>query len=106
MFVLFFFFFFGPPPWHMEVPKPGVESKLHLLAYTTATAMQDLSCICELHHSSWQGQILNPLSKARDQPRLLMDPSWTHHLLSHEGNSDSSFFSASPLFFHAASILY
>ena len=25
----------------------------------------DLSCICDLHHSSWQCQILNPPSKAR-----------------------------------------
>ena len=32
-----------------------------------ATAMQDLSQICNLHHSSGQHQILNPLSEARDQ---------------------------------------
>ena len=25
---LFFFFFLGPHPWHMEVPRPGVESEL------------------------------------------------------------------------------
>ena len=46
----------------MEVPR------LQLLAYTTATAMQDLSCVCDLHHSSWQHQILNPLSKVRIKP--------------------------------------
>ena len=28
-------------PWHMEVPRLGVESKLELLAYTTATARPD-----------------------------------------------------------------
>ena len=44
---------------------PGVESKLCLLA--TATTMQDPSRLCHLHHSSWQHQILNPLSEARDQ---------------------------------------
>ena len=50
----------------------GVESELQLPAYTTATAMQDLSCICDLHHSSQPCQILNPLSKARDH--ILMHP--------------------------------
>jgi len=50
----------------MKAPRPGVESELQLLGYTTATAMQDLSLVCDLHHSSWQPQILNPLSKARD----------------------------------------
>ena len=28
--------------------------------------MQDLNCICDLRHSSWQCWILNPLNKARD----------------------------------------
>ena len=32
--------------------------------------------ICDLHHSSWQCGILNPLSKARDQTCILMDTSW------------------------------
>ena len=59
----------------MEVFRLGVESELQLLAYTTATAMWDLSCICDLHHSLWQGQILNLLSKARDQTCILNDTS-------------------------------
>ena len=59
-------FFFGLHQWHMEVPRPGVESGLQLPAYPSATAMSDLSCICNLQHSSWQCQILNPLSEARD----------------------------------------
>ena len=42
----------------MEVPRLGVKSELHLLAYTPATAMPDLSCIFNLHGSSWQHQIL------------------------------------------------
>ena len=33
------------------------------LAYTTATAMQDLSHIYDLCHSSWQCQTLNPVAK-------------------------------------------
>ena len=51
----------------MEVPRLGVDSELQLQAYITATAAQDPSRVCDLHHSnSW---ILNPLSEARN-------PSW------------------------------
>ena len=60
----------------MEVLGPGVESELWLLAYATAIAMQDLSHVCDLYHSSWQHQILNPLSEARDQTLNLTVPSW------------------------------
>ena len=56
--------------------------ELQLLAYTTATATQDPSCICDLYHSSQQCQIPDPLSKARDQTQILMDPSQIHFLLS------------------------
>ena len=93
-FVRFFFFLslLGPHPQHMEVFRLGVESELQLLAYTTATAMWDPSHLFNLHHShsnagsetclrpipqimAMQGQILNPLSKARDGIRNLMVPS-------------------------------
>ena len=66
-FFFFFFRFLGPHLWHMEVPKLRTESKLQLLAYsTTATDTQDPSHIWNLHNSSQQCQILNPLSDARD----------------------------------------
>jgi len=71
----FFFVFLGSHPWQMEVPRLGVKSELQLLATATATAMQDWSCICNLHHSSWQRWILHPLSEAKDQTHILMDPS-------------------------------
>ena len=58
----------------MEVPRLGVQLELQLPANTTATAMQDLSRVCDLHHSSWQFQILNPLSEARDQTLKLTVP--------------------------------
>ena len=58
--------FLGPHPQHIEAPRLGVESELQLPAYTTATVMQDLSCVSYLHHSSWQRWILNPLREARD----------------------------------------
>jgi len=64
---------------HMEVPRLGVETELQLPAYTTATARLDLSHICNPHHSSWQHQILNPLSKARGQTCILMDTSQVHY---------------------------
>ena len=70
MVVLFFIFFFflGPHPRHIEFPRLGVESELQLLAYTTATATQDLSSVCDLYHSSLQCQIFNILSEARIEP--------------------------------------
>ena len=49
--------------------------ELQLPAYTPATAMQDPSHICNLHHSSQKRRILNPLSEARDQICHLMVPS-------------------------------
>ena len=51
---------------HMEISRLAVEWELQLLDYTTATATPDRSCLFDLHHSSWQCQVLNPLSKARD----------------------------------------
>ena len=56
----------GPHPQPMELPRLGVQSEVQVSAYTTATATQDLSRVCDLYHSSWQCQILNPLSEARD----------------------------------------
>ena len=52
-----------------------VESEMQLQGYTTATAMWNLSCTWELHHSSGQHGILNPLGEARDWTRVLMDAS-------------------------------
>ena len=51
---------------HMEVPSPGVQLELQLLAYTTATAMPDPSWVFDLYRGLWQHGILNPLGKARD----------------------------------------
>ena len=71
----FFFFFLGPNPRHMEIPRPWIEPELKLLAYTTATATQDLSHVCNLQHRSLQRQIPEPLSEARDRPCIPMDTS-------------------------------
>ena len=63
-----FFFFFGLHPWHMEVPRLGVECELQLPAYATATAKPDPSHVCNLYHSSQQCQILNPLRPGMESP--------------------------------------
>ena len=73
---LFVCFFKGLYPWHMEVPRLGVELELQLLAYATATATPDLSCVCDLYHRSRECRILNLLSEARDQTCNLMVPNW------------------------------
>jgi len=65
-FLFLFFCFLGPHPRPMEGPRLGVELELQMPAYTTATARQDPSHICDLNHSSWQcwitdrGQGSNP----------------------------------------------
>ena len=73
--LIFYFVFLGLLLQHIEVLRLGVESELQLPAYATATAMPDLSHICDLHRSLWQHKILSPLSKARDQICNLMDTS-------------------------------
>ena len=87
----FFFCFLAPQPQHVEVPRLVVELELQLPAYTITTATQDPSHIYDLHHSSRQCQILNPLSEARD--RTCNHGSWSDLFpLCHDRNSPSCFF--------------
>ena len=72
--VFVFLFFLGPHLQHMEVPRLGVESELHLLAYATATAIHDPRYVCDLHHSSQQHQILYLTCWAR--PGIKPASSW------------------------------
>ena len=67
----------------MEVPSLG---------HNTATATQDPSRICDLHHSSQLSQVLNLLCKARDGTCSLMDTCQVYNPLSQKGN-----FLAAPL---------
>ena len=67
--------FLGLHLQQIEVPRLGVESELQLPAYITATATWDPSCVCNLHHSSWQCWILDPRSEAKDWTRIHVDPS-------------------------------
>ena len=74
-FIFYFFIFLEAHSRHMEVPRLGVQLELEPLAYARATATWDPSYVCDLHRSSQQCQILNPLSEARDQTCFLMDAS-------------------------------
>ena len=78
-FYIFFKFYFRATPMaygssQARVPVGAVAATLCI-----ATATTDLNLVCDLHHSSWQCQILNPLSKAREQTHVLMDPSQVHY---------------------------
>ena len=62
-------FFYGSTCAVWKLPRLGVKSsELQLPAYTTATAMPDQSCVCDLHYSLQQldpqpterGQVSNP----------------------------------------------
>ena len=81
LFILYFSAAFFSPKGHTfgiqtwKFPGQGSQSELQPLASARATATQDASCVCNLHHSSWQCRIVNPLSKARDRARNLMVPS-------------------------------
>ena len=61
-------------------------------AYTTATATQDLSRMCNLHHSSRQGQILDLLCEAKDRTCILIDTSQIHFSYATKGMPGFFFF--------------
>ena len=94
-----FFAFLGPYLQHMEVPRLGVKLELQLLAYTAATATWDPSRVCDLHHSSQQHQIPEPLREARDQTRILMDTSWIRFHCATTRTPNGIFFNTSRLRF-------
>ena len=62
-----FFFLLWPYLCHIELPWARGQIGATAVAYATATGTSDLSRICNLF------QILNPLSKARDQTCILIE---------------------------------
>ena len=78
LFIYFIYLFFCLFAFSRAAPTAYGDSQARDLIRARATAMWDPSRICNLHHSSWQRQILNPLSEARDRTRNLMVPSWIH----------------------------
>ena len=92
LFVCLFVYFLGLHSWHMLVPRWGIQPELQLPAFATATAMQDLSHICDPHHSSWQRQTLNPLTEARNWTWSLKVPSWIHFCCAMTGTPGQAVF--------------
>ena len=74
-FCLFVFVFFAIS-WATAAAYGGSQARGRIgsvvVDYTRTTVKRDPSCICDLHHSSWQCQLPDPLSKARDGTRILM----------------------------------
>ena len=84
-------FFTGLHLWHMEVPGLEVESELQQQAYTTATAILDLTASVTYTIAHGNTGSLNPLSKTRDPTHILMDTSWVLNPLSHNRNPEKIF---------------
>ena len=74
----FFFFclfvFYRAPPLAFGGSQARGLIGAIVAAYTTATATRHPSHVFDLHHSSWQHWILNPLNKARDWTCNLVVP--------------------------------
>ena len=74
MIILFYFIFVfclsRGTPMAYEGSQTRGQMGAGATAYITATATWDPSCVFNLHHSSQQGQILNPLRKAKDQTHI------------------------------------
>ena len=67
-------------PWYQVALAAGDER-----------AVWDPSCICDLHHSSWQCWVPDPLSKARDQTCILMVTSQIHFCCATRGTPNYNF---------------
>jgi len=82
LFLLFFFSLFFVFCLFWATPAAyGISQAMSLIRAVSAslfyaTEMPDPSHVCNLHHSSWQCWILNPLSGARDPTCKIMIPSW------------------------------
>ena len=74
LFVLFCFVFTATHvPYGSSWAKGQVGAAPARLLQITATATPEPSHLCDLSYSLWQCWILNPVNKARDQTRILMD---------------------------------
>ena len=69
------FFFFSATPMAYGGSQASCQIGPQLPVHTTAPARQDPRHVCDLPHSSWQCQMLDPLSEARAQTLVLPDPS-------------------------------
>ena len=80
LFCLFVFCFLGPHP--QSIAHGGSQARGLIRAtaasLTTATVTHDLNHVWDLHRSSLQCQILNPLRETRDQTHNHIVPSQIH----------------------------
>ena len=91
-FFFFLFSFFRAAPAAYGSSQARVELELQLPAYITTTAIPDLSHVCDLHCSSRQNQILNPLSGARDGTCILKGTSQVHYHWAQWGRQEKHFY--------------
>jgi len=83
-FILFYFIVFclfraTPKAYGSSQARGPIRPAAAGLHHSHSNArLPGLSHVCDLHHSSWQRRILNPLSEARDRTRNLMVPSQIH----------------------------
>ena len=99
MFELFFFFFSffraATVAYGSSQARDTIRATAASLHQTTET--QDLSHVCDLHHSLHQCRVLNPLNEARDRTRVLTDASRIHFCCTMMRTPELSFFNASSL---------
>ena len=79
----------------MEVSRLGVQSELQVPAYATAIAMWEPNRIFNLHHSSQQRRIINPLTEQGKGSNPHPERHYVLNLLNYNGNSTTgNFFDA------------
>ena len=71
-----FFFFSWLHLWHYRSSQARGRIGAAAAGLHNSHSKWDLSHVCDLHHSSRQRWILNPLREARDWTRNLKDTSW------------------------------
>ena len=99
VFISFFFFLFFVFCLFRAIPAAyggsqarGLIGATELPAYTTATATPEPSHVCNVHHSSQQCQIVNPLSEAMDRTRNFIVPGWIRFCCSTTGTPPCVYF--------------
>ena len=88
----FFCLFRAAPMAHGSSHAAGWIGAAAAGLYHSHTKTRSEPCICDLHHSSRQHHILNPLSEARGRKCILLDTSWALNLLSPNRNSQMVYF--------------
>ena len=89
---LTFNFLFIPTPIAYGSSQARGQIRAAAEAHTTATTPPNLSCICDLCCSLQQHQILNPMSKTRDQTHIFTETTSGPSPTKPHGNSSNTTF--------------